>query len=356
MSTSYTDNLRLAIQGLGDNNNTWGDVANNGIFERLEDAIAGFVSVNLTGSGDYTLSVANGAYDQARNAILRLGGTPAAARTVLIPAASKIYAVECTVSASVSITLKATGGVGVSCQPGQKFWMYCDGLNSYRIQPGLLDLGVTATAGELNILDGATVTVGELNILDGVTITVGELNILDGATVTVGELNLLDGVTATTAELNILDGVTATAGELNTLDGISSAVSAGILNLLAGLSVSAGAINAAISQTSSESLHIDGYVYLSVNNGSVQASPVVMGNIATVSGNSDTDGPQVHIVFTSAYSSVRAYLVDFMTGRTGGSLDITNSWVPFLFNISVGGFRVRHRDADVMLLKVWSKE
>ena len=34
-------------------------------------------------------------------------------------------------------------------------------------------------------------------------------------TATAAELNILDGVTATAAELNILDGVTATAAELN---------------------------------------------------------------------------------------------------------------------------------------------
>ena len=52
-----------------------------------------------------------------------------------------------------------------------------------------------------------------------VTATAAELNILDGVTATASELNILDGVTATTAELNILDGVTATAAELNILDG-----------------------------------------------------------------------------------------------------------------------------------------
>ena len=51
-------------------------------------------------------------------------------------------------------------------------------------------------------------TAAELNILDGVTSTTAELNILDGVTSTATELNLLDGVTATTAELNYLDVTT----------------------------------------------------------------------------------------------------------------------------------------------------
>jgi len=81
---------------------------------------------------------------------------------------------------------------------------------------------VTATAAELNILDGVSSTAAELNILDGVTSTAAELNILDGVTATATELNLIDGVTATTAELNILDGVTASATDINLIDGITN--------------------------------------------------------------------------------------------------------------------------------------
>ena len=42
-----------------------------------------------------------------------------------------------------------------------------------------------------------------------VTATAAELNIMDGVTATIDELNIMDGVTATTAELNHTDGVTS---------------------------------------------------------------------------------------------------------------------------------------------------
>jgi len=87
------------------------------------------------------------------------------------------------------------------------------------------DVAITATATEVNLLDGVTATTAELNILDGVTSTAAELNILDGVTSTAAELNILDGVTSTTAELNILDGVTTTATELNIMDGDTAASS-----------------------------------------------------------------------------------------------------------------------------------
>ena len=101
--------------------------------------------------------------------------------------------------------------------------------------------GVTSTAAELNILDGVTSTTAELNILDGVTSTAAELNILDGVTATAAEINILDGVTSTTAELNILDGVTSTTAELNILDGVTS--TAAELNILDGVTATATELN-----------------------------------------------------------------------------------------------------------------
>ena len=55
---------------------------------------------------------------------------------------------------------------------------------------------------------GATTAAGALTNL-GLTATASELNVLDGITATTAELNKLDGVTATTAELNYVDGVTS---------------------------------------------------------------------------------------------------------------------------------------------------
>ena len=82
---------------------------------------------------------------------------------------------------------------------------------------------ISATAAELNIMDGVTATTAELNIMDGVTATTAELNIMDGVTASTAELNIMDGVTATTAELNLMDGVTSTTAELNIVDGSTTA-------------------------------------------------------------------------------------------------------------------------------------
>jgi hypothetical protein len=62
----------------------------------------------------------------------------------------------------------------------------------------LINLGLTATAAEINKLDGVTASTAELNILDGVTATATEINVLDGipATLTATEIGYLDGVTS----------------------------------------------------------------------------------------------------------------------------------------------------------------
>ena len=157
--------------------------------------------------------------------------------------------------------------------------------------------GITSTVAELNILDGVTATTTELNYTDGVTssiqtqidtkaptasptftgtltaptinastsleiagtaltVTAAELNTLDGITATVAELNALDGITATVSELNILDGVTATTAELNALDGITATVTE--LNLLDGVTATTAEINYLDGVTSSIQSQLSG--------------------------------------------------------------------------------------------------
>lgn len=70
---------------------------------------------------------------------------------------------------------------------------------------------------KMNVVDQLTVT-QSLNLagtpkIDGVSITASaaELNLLDGVTASTEELNKVDGLTATTAELNLVDNQVATA-------------------------------------------------------------------------------------------------------------------------------------------------
>lgn len=89
MSSTYTSNLRLTIQGAGENPSTWGDIAST-VFQLIEQATAGLQSIPLS-SGTTTLTTNNGATDQARAAVLAFTGALGGANTVIIPNVSKLY-------------------------------------------------------------------------------------------------------------------------------------------------------------------------------------------------------------------------------------------------------------------------
>ena len=61
---------------------------------------------------------------------------------------------------------------------------------------------------------------------DTITVAVETLAVADisDLTASAAEINTMDGITATTAELNALDGITATVTELNYTDGVTSAI------------------------------------------------------------------------------------------------------------------------------------
>tara|TARA_R100000329_G_scaffold2856_3_gene4278 strand:+ start:1471 stop:3645 length:2175 start_codon:yes stop_codon:yes gene_type:complete len=200
--------------------------------------------------------------------------------------------------------------------------------------------GVTATASELNILDGVTSTTAELNILDGVTSTAAELNILDGVTSTAAELNILDGVTSTTAELNILDGVTSTAAELNILDGVTSTATE--LNLLDGSTAGTVVNSKAVIYGSSGEVKGTSFQTatntsgnLLVANGSAFASTAVgdLSEISTVANDDvllavDTSGGGLKKIARStlvaglATSGAISNVVEDTTPQLGGNLDM----------------------------------
>ena len=92
---------------------------------------------------------------------------------------------------------------------------------------------VSATAAELNVLDGFAGVTADLTYakdLRATGVTTTEFDKLDGLTATTSELNILDGVTSTASELNILDGVTATTSEINLIDGGTSRGTTAVAN------------------------------------------------------------------------------------------------------------------------------
>lgn len=90
-----------------------------------------------------------------------------------------------------------------------------------------LDLGIQGGAGGTvdTIVPGNNIDVDDTDPANPIvaveTLTTADISDL---TASAAELNTLDGITASVAELNILDGVTTSAAELNFVDGVTSAI------------------------------------------------------------------------------------------------------------------------------------
>jgi hypothetical protein len=111
MADTYTSSLRIAQQEIGANENTWGTI-NNAALARLDQAIAGIVGISVAGS-NITLSTANNADDEARNAVIVLNGTPGATRTITFPNVEKITWVYNNTDSTMTLTSGAGSNVDV---------------------------------------------------------------------------------------------------------------------------------------------------------------------------------------------------------------------------------------------------
>jgi hypothetical protein len=187
MASTYTP-AGIELIADGEQSNTWGQTSNTN-FELLEEMITGIVSIALA-STSYTLTTTDGATSNGRHAVVVFTGTPGGTCTVTVSPndMQKVYFIVN--NTDQTVTMSQGSGANVSVATGKTKVIYCDGAGSgaavVDISGGfdsttLAELGITASAAELNIMDGVTSTTAELNILDGVTATATELNYNDGA-------------------------------------------------------------------------------------------------------------------------------------------------------------------------------
>jgi hypothetical protein len=147
MPSSWSPSLRFELQFTGENINLWGDKL-NAVLAHADHAIAGWLTKPLT--GDAALSTANAGDDEARAAMIKFTGAPAANATVTLPAVSKGYFVWN--ATTVALTFTTGAGATVSVDAGDRTPIYCDGGGVQTISFGGLPLkdyvaAVTASAG-----------------------------------------------------------------------------------------------------------------------------------------------------------------------------------------------------------------
>lgn len=243
MTTAYTSVLKLALPVTGELTGTWGDVVNNNITSMIEEAITGKASISTWVGASHTLTTADGTTSESRCAILECSGTPGGAATVICPTATKIYVIKNSVDGGFAVTLKTSGGTGISVPNGKVMWLYCDGTNVVDATNHLSSLtlasalpvtsggtGTTTSTGSGSVVLSSSPTISSAT-LSSPTLTTPNLGTPSAVTLTNGTgLPLTTGVTGTLPVANGGTGTTTSTGSGSVVLSSSPTISSATLS------------------------------------------------------------------------------------------------------------------------------
>jgi hypothetical protein len=132
MASTYSPSLKLELPANGDQSGTWGTTTNNNLGTLIEQAITGVQTITMVNT-DKTLTDLNGTTDEARNAVLVVGGTNSAIRNIIIPAVNKVYIVKNSTTGGFGIVVKISTSTGITVSNGATVLVYCDGTEVYTV-------------------------------------------------------------------------------------------------------------------------------------------------------------------------------------------------------------------------------
>lgn len=127
---TYSQSLKLTLLANGEGAGTWGTTTNTNLGTLLEQAITGVQSITMT-DANYTLTNLNGASDEARNAVLVVGGTNTATRDIIAPLVNKVYIIVNNTTGGFGIRIRGATGSSVTVGSGVTTSVFCDGTNFY---------------------------------------------------------------------------------------------------------------------------------------------------------------------------------------------------------------------------------
>lgn len=347
MASTFSTSLKLELQGTGENNGTWGS-KNNDTLQRIDEAISGVYSKTLV-NGDNTVSVANGVFDESRNAVLVLTGALTSAATVIIPDVDRVQSFVNNTTGSQVVTVRNSAGTGVVLPSNTAALLYCNGTSVGYLAPGVGATGtitfsatVSAAAAVFPLLSGTSATFSDKVSANSVNASVANFsNKVSAGLVVAASVSAVELI-ATSVTCSVLD-VTTTA-------------SAGILRAtgeVAGATVSANAYKllGATLLTPKVIVNFDGHPTVSVKNSQ---------GITAVS--ASTSGAY-SVQFTSAFAST-GYITCFsLDGRApvsaqyvqGVVMDITKSttsisfYTSFINNATFGAVFKNAKDVSLII-------
>jgi hypothetical protein len=165
MPSTYTTNGGIELPANGEQSGTWGETVNDNmaIIDRLTNGVG---AISLSGT-THTLTTADGTLSDGQYNVLVLGGSPSGTNTITISPndGEHVYVVKN--ASGQTATFTQGSGANVSVLNNTTKIIYADGAGAGAAVvdiTGALDLGsliiagtsVTATAAELNFVDGVT--------------------------------------------------------------------------------------------------------------------------------------------------------------------------------------------------------
>lgn len=242
MASTYTTNLRLELQGTGDNSGTWGGVANSQ-FTLLDKAIGGMTSVGMV-DGINTLTALNGSDDQSRQPVIYLYGALTTVAYLEIPSNSKKpYYIWNNTSGNKPITVRhPVGSTGMVVPSSAISAIYSTGTSVVPLAPAVDFLGglntfpstVSATLLTANGIVGTSAAWTQRITADSLRVNTSAycstLNVFGSATFALGARVSGAELSATSATLTNLGStnLSATTGTFTSV--ATSVASATVLN------------------------------------------------------------------------------------------------------------------------------
>ena len=132
MPSSFSPNLRIELIGNGEQAGNWGATTNTNLGTLIEDAISGYESVSVIAAAQ-AFTYADGASDQARNAMIELTTTTGADFAVYAPPSPKLYVIynassyTATIYNSTVVGNTTAAGTGVAIPAGRRLFVMTDG-------------------------------------------------------------------------------------------------------------------------------------------------------------------------------------------------------------------------------------
>ena len=213
MASTYTNRLGLEKQTDGENPNSWGAILNTNVIDLIDDAIAGYEIVSVSGTG-VTLTDNQGSSDQSRNAALEFAGTLTANVTITVPAEEKTYFIRENTSGSFAVQMKTVGGTALTLSQGVNTFVACNGTSIYRIDTptsvaSFTANTLTATSITTSVLDATIINVTSVSATTVNTSTVSAtvLNVDGAATFSGAVIGTVTTLTdAASVALNLAQG------------------------------------------------------------------------------------------------------------------------------------------------------